>query len=79
MIKNYKKIIPTKFYNRKLSKQPIPTIVLVGELKKLLTELPDELPVVDRDNLLMGLTVYNISDDKKAYLSIDVEDSDYFD
>lgn len=75
---NFKQSVPVEFYNKRLSKKPLPTVVNVGELKRRLAELPDELPVVGREDLVMGMTVFNVSDPDKAHLCLDVENPDYF-
>ncbi|MDP1930922.1 MAG: hypothetical protein Q8L60_05655 [Gammaproteobacteria bacterium] len=52
-----KKIIPKKFYKGDLQK---PVAFTVGELKAILQELPDELPIQSEFAGGVELVVYNV-------------------
>ena len=61
-MRDYTKIVPIEFYNTKLAKRNHPSFRTVGELKEILSKLPDEL-MFDHDFCEVSeVLVYNISD-----------------
>lgn len=69
--KKLSEVIPKKFYNVKHGPHPVANTV--GELKAILDELPDDLPV-ERYGVGMQCIVYNINSD--AHLAIEESEGD---
>jgi hypothetical protein len=66
---NFRDSVPIEFYNEKVSGKSHPKVRTVGELKKQLERLPDDLPLLyDNEEEVYEMVVYNI--DSNAHLSL---------